>query len=107
MDVLQQQYDIRRDQHIEGWNVRLYYWTRDLQVLGTIAFLIIAISAGIAWQMKSEDPIGALLGKPHEKFSLRAELSKTKPDFPKIITTLRLERFDATAVRNSLAVSDL
>jgi RsiW-degrading membrane proteinase PrsW (M82 family) len=47
---------IRTDQHIDGWNVRLYYWSRDARILAAVAFVILVISSLIAWQTRNTDP---------------------------------------------------
>ena len=56
MDKLTSLQQIERDKQIDGWAVRLYFWSRDPVILTWIAVGMVGIGLGVAW----------LIGKPLE-----------------------------------------
>lgn len=61
---------IHRDEEIDSANIRLYFLSRDRSVLGLLAVLLLALSAGIAWLVQApsrhvrtiESPLSELSG---------------------------------------------
>ena len=81
LDSLQQ---IDRTQNIDGWNVRIYFLSRNPRVLALVALVLLLIGFGLAWLMQkplASAPVVAF--KPAE---LQVELAKRKPDLACSIT---------------------
>lgn len=57
MDSLDPAPQIRRDQEIDGWNVRIYFWSRSPWVLFGIACAILACGASLAWQFRAPEAL--------------------------------------------------
>ncbi|RYD82627.1 MAG: PrsW family intramembrane metalloprotease [Verrucomicrobiaceae bacterium] len=85
---------IRRDQDIDGWRVRIYFWSRDIQLLSVIALLIFALAGGLGWFLRNPKPQQNLApngGKP--QVSLHQELKKEEPDPVLIFEAIAAETF--------------
>lgn len=87
MDRPVQTPQIDRSQNIDGWNVRLYFLSRNPKLLFCIAFLILAIGVGTAWMVQK--PFTQVV--QNEDFNvqtLRDELTTGKPDAAAVLQML-------------------
>lgn len=75
---------IDRTQNIEGWNVKLYFWSRQPHFLLALALAIIGIALVVAWFVQK--PFREALGLDNEPAkALQAELAKPKPEMEKVL----------------------
>ena len=103
---------------IDGWRVRLYYWSRDPHLLIWAAVIIIGIGVALGKMWQPEDPL-AQMEKTMRDFRARmrdaaqqgnvsrgnvdlgAELLKAKPDIGRVLTALEsCNRHEAKAIAN-------
>ena len=85
---------IRRDQEIDGWRVRVYFWSRDIRLLSAIAAIIFALAAGLGWFVRSPaSPKAPQLHGSEEQFSLREELVREEPDPLRIFAAMAAQPF--------------
>ena len=100
---------------IDGWRVRLYYWTRNPHLLFLLAALIIGagVLLGKLWEAKEPgDRLTVAMAKFREQFrsqfgggkdrvDLAAELLKAKPDIGRVLAALpACNSFEESAVAN-------
>jgi RsiW-degrading membrane proteinase PrsW (M82 family) len=79
VDKFDQLQKVDRSQNIDGWNVRLYFLSRNPKVLFCIALVILFVGVGVAWMFQK--PVGEK--EEVEGFkaqTLQAELAREKPD---------------------------
>jgi len=75
---------INRSQNIEGWNVKLYFWSRQPHFLLALAVAIIALSLVVAWFVQK--PLREVLGLDADAGkALQAELAKAQPGMEKVL----------------------
>ena len=87
MDQAAQLNQIDRSQNIDGWNVRLYFWSRNPKLLFGISLIIILVGLGIAWAVQK--PLLAILQPDEFKPEvLKEELAKEKPDAGAVLEML-------------------
>lgn len=92
--MLERLQGIRRDQEIDGWRVRVYFWSRDIWLLAGIAAVILSIAGGLGWYLRTPSPVENLLtGKAAEELgksrvSLQEELHKPEPNLPRLFEIL-------------------
>ena len=93
-NALDQLQKIDRSQNIDGWNVQLYFFSRNPGVLLAVAVFIVGICFGIAtWVQKPVSkavPVQILTTE-----DLKKELAQPKPDMAKVIAVLKDVAFDA------------
>jgi protease PrsW len=87
VDQLEQLQQINRSQNIDGWNVRLYFWSRNPRLLFWISLVILLIGVGIAWTVQK--PLEAvLLTEEFQSGTLKDQLAKEKPDAATVLEML-------------------
>jgi hypothetical protein len=87
VDQAAQLNQIDRSQNIDGWNVRLYFWSRNPKLLFGISLIIILLGLGIAWAVQK--PLLAVLQPDEFKPEvLKEELAKEKPDAGAVLEML-------------------
>jgi protease PrsW len=87
VDQTVQTQQIDRSKNIDGWNVRIYFLSRNPKLLFCIAFMVIAAGIGIAWMVQK--PFAEVLQEEDFKAqTLRDELEKQKPDAASVLRML-------------------
>ena len=86
MQALEHLQKIDRSQNIDGWNVRIYFASRDPHVLMGIAAAFLTIALAIAWFVQK--PLREMLGFDFKKEQLQSELSAPHPDMDRILALL-------------------
>jgi RsiW-degrading membrane proteinase PrsW (M82 family) len=87
VDQLDQLPQIDRSQNIDGWNVRLYFLSRNPRFLFWISVVILLIGFGGAWFLQK--PLEAVLQEEDFKAeTLKRELAKEKPDADAVLIML-------------------
>lgn len=87
MNKLEQLQQIDRSQNIDGWNVQLYFFSRNPWVLLSVAVVIVGISLGVAWFVQK--PLKEVLGLDDgASKALQAELAKPKPQMEEVLALL-------------------
>ncbi len=94
-----------RDQHIESWNVRIYYWSRSLPILAGIAAALLVISAGLGWCLQDRTPTEKMLHR-NRRDTLETELKKEKPELNAVLEHLQMERYRSRVESSALEVAD-
>ena len=87
MQALEHLQKIDRSQNIDGWNVRIYFASRDPHVLMGIAAALITIALGIAWFVQK--PLREMLGLDFKKEQLQSELNAPHPDVARVLQILQ------------------
>lgn len=109
-NALDQLQKIDRSQNIDGWNVQLYFLSRNPGVLLAIALVIVAMAVGLAaWVQK---PISHTSSAAHSRTAkdLHKELARPKPKMAEIVAILPEVAYDAeedTQVAQWIAASAL
>lgn len=87
---------IERSQNIEGWNVRIYFASRNPWVLMAVAAAIVVIAVGVAFfvQKPMEKWLPQLAPTPDD---LRAELEKAQPGMARVFDLLPTAAWDPEA----------
>jgi hypothetical protein len=83
LDSLQQ---IDRSQNIDGWNVRIYFLSRNPRVLALVALVVLLIGVGLAWLVQK--PAASVPVSEFKSTELQVELAKRKPDMAAVIEML-------------------
>lgn len=84
MDTLERLQKIDRSQELDGFAIRLYFFSRDPWKLAGLAFVILAIAAGLGWWLQA--PPEKADGSPTK--ALRAELALAQPDAAHVLELL-------------------
>ncbi len=103
---------------IDGWRVRLYFWSRDPHILIWIAVIIIGVGVALGKMWQPDDPMARLEETMREfrarmsdaaqqgsmsrgRVDLGAELLKAKPDIGRVLTALEsCNRHEPQAIAN-------
>jgi RsiW-degrading membrane proteinase PrsW (M82 family) len=86
MEALQPIHQIDRSQNIDGWNVRIYFASRNPRVLLAVAVLVMAVAIGIAWFVQK--PVLEAFGIELHGETLQTELKKEQPDMERVLEGL-------------------
>ena len=74
MTALERLQKIDRTQQIDGWSVRLYFWSRSAKLLALFTLGTLCISLGLSWYFGNNSGSGAF-------GPLVSELARAQPDF--------------------------
>jgi protease PrsW len=96
MEVLPQSSTIRRDREIDGWNVRIYFWSRSPWVLLGIAAAILLCGIQIAWHFRATEAL-APETETARLPALSAALADENPDIAAVLAALKSGRMGAIA----------
>ena len=83
LDSLQK---IDRTQNIDGWNVRIYFLSRNPRVLALVALVVLLTGLGLAWLVQK--PLLSVLVGEFKSAELQVELAKRKPDMAAVLEML-------------------
>ncbi len=86
MHALESLQKIDRTTQIDGWNVRLYFLSRNPRVLTLITLVILLLGVGIAWLVQK--PLQEVLGPQFKATDLQAELAKPQPAVASVVEML-------------------
>lgn len=92
---------IDRSAEIDGFAIRLYFWSRNPLVLAGMAAFILALALGIGRWLESSEP-------PSQRGPLqllRAELEQSQPDSEKVFTYLSTPHAEASVALAALSYS--
>ena len=109
MTPLESLQKIDRTQHIDSWNVRLYFLSRHPWVLIGIAAFVMIVATGAGWFLQKPFP-KAFGGLPFDPETLKSELEQPAPDMKKVLGMLpQVSRrwIDGESVRVWIAASHL
>jgi protease PrsW len=87
VDNLEQLQTIDRSQNIDGWNVRLYFLSRNPKFLFCVAFFTVLLGIGIAW-MFQKPVLETLPDQDFKSQTLRDELAKEEPNAAAVLEML-------------------
>jgi len=97
---------VRRNLTIDGWNVRLYFWSRNVGILLFVSGIIMGAGIWSGLKLQTENPALAMTQEPKQKVSLEEELKSANPDPAKVMKGLRVARFSAKVLNGTFAVPD-
>ena len=103
MDALERLQKIDRSNEIDGWNIRLFFWSRDPRLLAITAAAILLLGVAAAWCVRGEE----LTARQPGAGDLQKELARPKPDAAKIIEllpTAESEMMSVTPLRFSASM---
>lgn len=98
---------IQRHQKIEGWNIRIYYWSRDLRILAAVGVAIVAIGVYLAWRWSAPGGSVATEVRSEDRPVLSTELAKSPPDLLRVATAMRAMRFRVTRAQRIAIASQI
>src|SRR6185369_9086070 len=83
MQALEKLQQIDRSKEIDGWNVRIFFASRNPRILMATAVLILASATAIGWFVQR--PLGKVFGAKRGGEELKAELGLPHPDMKRIV----------------------